>query len=425
MFNSKDKRNIKVTLTESLIEALSVLMIKKSLTNITTILDSNTYPSIGAAVHKALTEKGITNRNIILSGTEVIPNEYTIMSVLVDIELQTEAIIAIGSGTITNIARFVSHRLKIPFIVIPTAPSMDGYTGHYSSIFIRGFKRNISCHPPLQILTSPSILANAPQRLIVAGFGTVMGMICTIADWKLAKLLADDFPAEEIVSKTEAICSKIVEKAIPISRREATAISDLFLSLVQLEKIKTVNPGSTTLYGSSHQIADFLEMREQVNGKSGIPYGIKLAVGSLLSANWYHSLKTMSKETVKKQPLQLPAYEELGLELVSFLGEPGYLMLERNTSLSTMDTIKIKHIRNRLFEHWEEVQQIAEDVPKPKELLALLKRAGGPTNLKELGLSGEDVQQAGKLCHCVHNAFTIRTLFYVMGFPALQDLRLF
>ena len=64
---------------------------------------------------------------VILAGTEVVADERSLVQVLVDAAPESDAYLAVGAGTITDIVRFVSDRNWRPFISVPTAPSVDGF----------------------------------------------------------------------------------------------------------------------------------------------------------------------------------------------------------------------------------------------------------------------------------------------------------
>ena len=56
--------------------------------------------------------------------------------------------LAVGSGTITDIVRFAAHVMRLPFVVMPTAPSMDGYASSGAPLVVEGVKRTYMVKPP-------------------------------------------------------------------------------------------------------------------------------------------------------------------------------------------------------------------------------------------------------------------------------------
>ena len=101
-----------------------------------------------------------------------------------------DLLLAVGSGTITDLVRYAAANiLKIPFVSIPTGPSMDGYASTVSAMTFNGFKITKPARPPLAIYGDLAVLAKAPQRLISAGAADLLGKYTALSDWILAREL--------------------------------------------------------------------------------------------------------------------------------------------------------------------------------------------------------------------------------------------
>lgn len=92
--------------------------------------------------------------------------------------------LAVGSGTITDITRIVSHRTRCNLISFPTAPSVDGYTSPNASLVIRREKITITAQPPLAVFADLGTLKAAPHAMIAAGYGDILGKATALADWR-------------------------------------------------------------------------------------------------------------------------------------------------------------------------------------------------------------------------------------------------
>lgn len=97
--------------------------------NIMLVADTNTYVAAGEEVEKTLIEhKNL--KKVIFSGEKIlIPNEEAINRVNKNID-KTDLIIGIGSGVIQDLCKYVAFLSKIPYIIVATAPSMDGYASN-------------------------------------------------------------------------------------------------------------------------------------------------------------------------------------------------------------------------------------------------------------------------------------------------------
>ena len=135
----------------------------RRLDRFTLVADRNTYPVLGEAVERALKRHGFQVQAVVLAGEEIIPDERSIVQVLVRAGRESYTYLAVGSGTITDIARFASHRTKADFISIPTAPSVDGYTSPGSSLIIDRLKQTVVAHPPIAVFADLPTLCAAPR----------------------------------------------------------------------------------------------------------------------------------------------------------------------------------------------------------------------------------------------------------------------
>ena len=72
-------------------------------------------------------------RQIVFENEEVIADGEHVFGVMRAMDLVDRTFVAVGSGTITDITRFVSHRTRGQFISVPTAPSVDEVMRRLSS----------------------------------------------------------------------------------------------------------------------------------------------------------------------------------------------------------------------------------------------------------------------------------------------------
>lgn len=82
----------------------------------TLVSDTNTYRALGQRIEAALTQAGLPVLSLVLEGDEVIADEKRLIEVMVKTPPVDQVFVAIGSGTITDIARYVSFRTRNPFI---------------------------------------------------------------------------------------------------------------------------------------------------------------------------------------------------------------------------------------------------------------------------------------------------------------------
>ena len=139
------------------------------------VADENTYPALGKAVEDALHRVGMDLVTVVLKGQEVQANEHYLVRLLLSYDLKPRTFLAVGSGTITDITRFVSHRTGRDFISLPTAPSVDGFTSPSASLSMGRLKQTIQAQPPVAVFADLATLCSAPLLMIADGFGDILG----------------------------------------------------------------------------------------------------------------------------------------------------------------------------------------------------------------------------------------------------------
>jgi len=104
-----------------------------------------------------------------------------------------DIVVGFGGGKSIDVAKYVAKLSDRYFISIPTVASHDGITSPFASL--RGFNKPISrpAKAPELILMDIDIIATAPRRYNIAGFGDIIGKYTSVLDWKLAHKLKGEY----------------------------------------------------------------------------------------------------------------------------------------------------------------------------------------------------------------------------------------
>src|ERR1044071_8188649 len=124
----------------------------KGLKRFAIVADTNTYKALGQHTEAALKGKSYEVSTIVLQDEEIHADEHHLIKTLLQAPLGGDVtFVAVGSGSITDITRFVSHRSGRAFISLPTAPSVDGFASIGAPIILAGVKTTILCQAPIAI----------------------------------------------------------------------------------------------------------------------------------------------------------------------------------------------------------------------------------------------------------------------------------
>ena len=157
--------------------------------HVAVLSDANTHAALGARVERALGGR-FAVQSLVL-GDAPHADADTVARILAALDPRTDAVIAVGSGTLNDLSKMVAFQRDCPQLVFATAPSMNGYTSLSASITSDGIKRSVRTRTPLGVFFDLRVLAAAPARLIRAGLGDSSCRSTAQADWLLSHLLLD------------------------------------------------------------------------------------------------------------------------------------------------------------------------------------------------------------------------------------------
>ena len=188
------------------------------------IADDNTYRVIGDRVKQAVVGQGKEVNSVIFNPKGLHADSESLAHVFAQYDGTPCVFVAVGSGTLTDITRFTSHRSQNPFISFPTAASVDAYTSENASVTIGGLKGSVYCQSPEAIFTHTPTICKAPKFLTASGFGDLMGKFTSSADWKLTNLIWGSEINENIYARTLGAGEKARENADGIARQHPGAM---------------------------------------------------------------------------------------------------------------------------------------------------------------------------------------------------------
>ena len=247
------------------------------------VADENTYGAGGDRVVKALSDKEITK--VIFDGkTVLIPNEAAIERVNAALG-ESEIIIALGSGVIQDLCKYVSHFSSVPYIDVATAPSMDGYASDGAAMILAGMKETVKAGLPRAIVCDVDILKDAPLEMIQAGYGDIIGKYSALCDWRLANIVNGEYLCEYIYRTTEEMVEKTLSLAKGLMERDEESIAALMEALVVVGIMMSFAGSSRPASGSEHHLSHFFEIVGIVRGEDYFPHGIDVAYSAIVTAS--------------------------------------------------------------------------------------------------------------------------------------------
>ena len=401
-----------VTIDDRAIEHLLRFCKERGLDRLLLVMDQNTRAALGERVDAALQAAGMDVVRVVFGDEEVSADARHIFHVLLAADRVPRTCIAVGSGTITDITRFVSHRTGASFISMPTAPSVDGFASIGAPLIIDGVKETVICHAPMAIFADVTTLATAPRSLIAAGFGDMLGKYTSIADWRLGRLLWDEPYDDEIARRTLDAVQFCVDRVDAIGDASPDGVRGLLEGLIESGYCMLDFGSSRPASGAEHHYSHYWEMKLLREGRPAILHGAKVGVATALVAGQYAQIRSLSRAEASSllEASALPERTAEVRQIEQTYGIQADDVVRAHSAFLDMTEAEYDALKRRILENWDEIQQIAAEVPPPEIIVNLLSRVGGPTSVAELGLTAEEQALAEHNAHYLRNRFTVRKL---------------
>ena len=301
---------------------------------------------------------------MIFSGkTVLIPNEEAIDRVMQNID-GIELIIGIGSGVIQDLCKYVSHTTGLPYYIVATAPSMDGYASTGAAMILGGMKVTVSAGVPAAIIADTEVLRNAPMEMIQAGYGDIVGKYSALNDWRLSQIVNDEYFCQDIYDLTMDMVHKTLELADGLLKREEKSVKVLMEALVIVGIAMSFAGSSRPASGSEHHLSHFFEITGIVNGEEYFPHGIDVAYSTVVTAKLREKLLSMPWPD-KQYRLEREEYTAQVKQIYGPVAE-GCIALQDKVGLYEKDMLSVYKAKET------EIRKILAQMPQAEEIQKIL-----------------------------------------------------
>jgi glycerol-1-phosphate dehydrogenase [NAD(P)+] len=399
------------------VERLLAYLEERNLRRVTLVADANTYAALGDRVEATLRSAGIDVLTLLLAGPEIIVDESQLIDVMLRNDARDRTFLAVGSGTVTDIVRFVTLQTGGVFISLPTAPSVDGYTSPITPMVVKRLKITAPGHLPQAIFADLDVLRAAPPPMIAAGVGDVIAKWTSTADWKLGRLLWGDVYDAAIAGRFAGALQQVVDAADEIAVASEAGIRALMEGLVECGLCMADFGTSFPASGSEHLLSHFWESRLLAERRPALLHGAKVGVGTVLAARYWQQVRGLSRAdaTQRLAACRFPDREEETARIRAGWPFAVAPVLEAQARFLAQAEDDLAALKAAILDGWEEIQVIASEVPAPDEVARVLRTVGGPTTTQELGLEPRDLADGLAYAHYLRDRLPVLRLRRMLG----------
>jgi glycerol-1-phosphate dehydrogenase [NAD(P)+] len=297
----------------------------------------------------------------------LVPNEEAIQKLTDNVTDKTDLIIGIGSGVLNDLCKYVSFTKKLPYFVIATAPSMDGYASNAAAMIIENMKITYEAHVPSVIIADVDILKNAPIELIKSGYGDIIGKYSALNDWKLSRIVKNEYFCEYVYDLTYQMVKTTEELGSRLLERDEYSIKTLMESLIIVGIAMSYVGNSRPASGSEHHLSHYFEVVGLLNHEPYFLHGIDVAYSTVITAKLRKDLLGID---IPKQIAEFNKnkWEE---EIHTIYSEAGPGIINLQNSLGWYeDPNKMKIY----MDHWKEISQVLSETPDSEDIIKILNQ---------------------------------------------------
>lgn len=379
------------------------------------VADDHTYAAAGREASRILEGLGNTVRECVLTRpTPLVPDEKALAEIMSACDGDLDTLWAVGSGSINDLMKYVSHEKGIPLITLATAASMDGYTSSVSALTINGLKTTLPVAPPMTVLSVAEVLTKAPADMTAAGVGDLLGKYTSLADWKLGQFINDEPYSEELAQKVR----EAVRLATANFGKHDDALHQIMTALVLSGDVMLEWGDSRPASGAEHHLSHYWEMEADRAGHAPHLHGHKVGVATVLMTDLYHRIFALEKDEVERMMMRrVPETEDAYMKRIeAAYGEQTEIVLRGLNGLYR-DEEKRGERQLRIVERWDTIKDwVKEFVPKPGDVRRMLKDCGAPVECGEIGVD------EGLVLKALENAKEIRARYTVLRLA--EDLKI-
>ena len=378
--------------------------------------DGNTWEAAGARVYDIVTAADVRCVSHCFTAAHE-PDERAVGSAIMHFEGDCDLVMAVGSGVMNDIGKIVAATAKLPYIIVGTAPSMDGYASATSSMTRDGLKISLNSKGADVIIGDTEILQNAPLEMMKAGLGDMIAKYVSICEWRIAHLVTGEYYCPQIAELVRDAVKQCVDRADGLLRREEEAVRAVFEGLVITGVAMNYAGLSRPASGVEHYISHCLDMRAVEFGCPMDLHGTQCAIGTRMAIGLYEKLKAVTPP--REKALAHAAAFDYGAwaeQLTRFLGRGAQSMIALEAKEKKYDHQGHKARLEIILAHWDEILAImAEELPTYEQITQLLASIDAPMCLSDLGVDEELAPMLVRCTKDIRDKYVLTRLLWDLG----------
>ncbi|MBL6989606.1 MAG: iron-containing alcohol dehydrogenase [Bacteriovoracaceae bacterium] len=375
--------------------------------NILMLCDKRTYEAAGASTEQELVKSGFSVKKIIIpdeKGKTPACDDITFDKLMAQIE-NPEFMLAVGSGVVSDLTKWLSFEKKCLYATVATAATMNGYTAANVAPALKGVKCLLNAHSPMGVFANPDVVSNAPFELTASGLGDAVAKAVSAADWKMNNLIFNEHfcpLCAELIASIEPI---YFDNPKDVASQSVKGVKAVFDALIYSGMAMTMIGNSAPASGGEHLFSHTLDMMSKVDGLPHDLHGRQVGLGTVIAASLYEKLFSMENVTFTEMPKKID--EGFWKNMSGAVSEQYNIKMEKIPTV--LEYLNVPG-------NWEKLKASVQQHLRPADKIATcLSDANAAIHASDIGCDKERVRNTLVHMHEIRKRFTIVDLAWMAG----------
>ena len=356
------------------------------------IADENTWKAAGKSVQSYLNEPCTP---YIYPAEPVLHADYKHVPELALAMPENAVPIAVGGGTINDIVKRLAGEKQIPYLCVPTVPSVDGFTSAGASITKDGLKQTLKCPPPYVIVADVDVLLASPAEMKAAGYADLFAKLPAGAEWLIADTLGIEPVRQDVWD--------LVQPFLRDWLADAGNLDGIFAGLAATGYAMQLYLDSRPASGMEHLCSHVWEMEG-----CEASHGFKVGIGTLASTFLLEEFARLTVDELRNLMTPPKSRSEREAEVDELLKAGVYGNAKEIAMAKFSDAATLQERRKEICDALPALQKkIREQIFSFDETVKMLKAANCPITPAEIGLSQEQFIHGVKTAQLIRKRYTL------------------
>ncbi len=345
------------------------------------------------------------------------PEEAAVLSGIVQAQ-RVDLILAVGGGSISDLGKKVSADTGTPNWCVATAPSVDAYTSGTSAVKDKGNFYSAEVSPSEVVVCPTSVMASAPQELVLAGLGDLLGKYVAYLDWNVAAAVAEEYICRECAELALCSARRGLEAGREIGTDRVEAVGRLADAALSSGLLMQALGSSRPAASAEHSVAHYWDVAGAVSDQRLNLHGLLVGAASRFVLSAYRSFFAMLPDRLPEAAARAaalsrgPHWEQTVVpEMQPFMGKMRAEMEGREPDAETLRKRLQAFAANR-----EGLAELAQGIlDELAGAIEALRDAGFPFDLRRYGLDPLQATLPFRHVRYLRNRYGCNDLMHELG----------